>query len=383
MAFADGPATPATVRRHNARIVLGKVRAHGTRSRADLARDTGLVKAAVSAIVADLIEAGLLAETAPAADGGRGRPVTLLRLDGGPAVALGVEINVDFVNAVAVTLSGEVVLRERIAARAPSPEEARATLTALVDRLDRPLLGVCLAVPGLVDPDTATVRHAPNLRWRDVRVADWLPGGVGCDNDANLAVVAEHRRGSPVDSAYLTGTIGIGAGLLLNGRVYRGGFGYAGEIGHMPIAGSHARCGCGRTGCWEAVVGLEALRQRTALAAGDRYDDKVAAIAQRAEAGEPRVLDALREHGVWLGRGAAVLINLVNPRALILGGFFADLAPWFLDTFRAELDAHVLAADLAPCELRLSTLGVSAASLGAADLVLNRIFADPLVRRQN
>ncbi|WP_460368545.1 ROK family transcriptional regulator, partial [Actinocorallia lasiicapitis] len=262
MAFADGPASPATVRRHNARLVLAQVRAHGSRSRADLARDTGLAKAAISGIVADLLEAGLLAETGLVAGGGRGRPVTLLELDGGPAVALGVEVNVDFLNAVAVTLSGEVVLRERIAVDAPTPDEARDLVRGLAQKLDRPLLGACVAVPGLVDPDTATVRHAPNLHWRDVRVAGWLPGGAHCDNDANLAVVAEHRRGAPADAAYLTGTVGIGAGLLLDGRVYRGGSGYAGEIGHMPIAGNEVRCGCGRTGCWEAVVGLDALCRR-------------------------------------------------------------------------------------------------------------------------
>ncbi|MFI6297192.1 ROK family protein [Nonomuraea sp. NPDC050790] len=381
MAFADDPATPATVRRHNARLVLARVRSHGARSRADLARDTGLVKAAVSAIVADLIGAGLLAEAGQVPVGGRGRPVTLLRLDGGRAAALGVEVNVDFVNAVAVTLDGRVVLSERVPVRDPSPEQARATLAALADRLGRPLLGACMAVPGLVDTATATVRHAPNLRWHDVRVADWLPGGLLCDNDANLAVIAEHRRGAPADSAYLTGTVGVGAGLLLNGQVYRGGFGYAGEIGHMPIAGNHARCGCGRTGCWETVVGLDALSRRIAPDAGGTYDTKVAALVRRARTGEPQVLEALREHGAWLGRGAAAMINLLNPKALILGGYLADLAPWFLDTLRESLDTHVVAADLSPCRLRLSSLGVTAASLGATDLVLDRIFADPLPAR--
>ncbi|GAA3201019.1 ROK family transcriptional regulator [Actinocorallia longicatena] len=378
MAFADRPATPATVRRHNARLVLGQVRDHGPRSRADLARDTGLVKAAISGIVADLIEAGLLAETGPAPAGGRGRPMTLLTLDGGPAVALGVEVNVDYLSAVAVTLGGEIVLRERVAVHSPSPEEARKAIAVIAEGLGRPLLGACVAVPGLVDPDTATVRHAPNLHWREVEVAGWLPGGLACDNDANLAVVAEHRRGAPADSAYLTGTVGIGAGLLVDGRVYRGGSGYAGEIGHMPIAGNDARCGCGRTGCWEAVVGLEALLRRIDPGVTGTYDEKVAALVSRAEAADPATLEALCDHGTWLGRGAAALTNLLNPSALILGGFFADLAPWFLDPLRAELDAHVLAADLAPCELRLSSLGVTAASLGAADLVLNRVFADPL-----
>ena len=304
--------------------------------------------------------------------------MTMLTLDGGPAVALGVEVDVDYLSAVAVTLGGEIVLRERRAVHSPGPEEARAAIVALADGLDRPLLGACVAVPGLVDPDTATVRHAPNLHWRDVSVAGWLPGGVACDNDANLAVVAEHRRGAPADSAYLTGTVGVGAGLLLNGRVYRGGFGYAGEIGHMPIAGNDVLCGCGRTGCWEAVVGLEALLHRVAPGEDGTYDEKVALLHARASASDPATLDALADHGAWLGRGAAALVNLLNPRSVILGGFFADMAPWSLDALRSELDAHVLATDLGPCELRLSTLGVTAASLGAADLVLNRVFADPL-----
>ncbi|RJL36190.1 ROK family protein [Bailinhaonella thermotolerans] len=407
-ALAVGRAGTAELRRHNRALVLRHIRAHGPCSRATVAAATGLAKAAVTGIVGELVEAGLLTETGTAPAAGRGRPGTLLRLADETAAALGVEVNVDYTAVVAVDLSGRPVFSEVLPPAGPAPARpygvspggaaGRVRPGAVADLVrelagrlrdeGRRLLGVALGVPGLVDTESGVVRDAPNLGWRDVPAARLVAGALGdgdvpvlVDNDANLAVLAEAAGGAARgarSAVYVTGTVGVGAGILMEGRIVRGVRGYAGEVGHMPIAGAEARCGCGRTGCWEAVVGLDSLMRRAAPdlpAPALPYRAKIEALVERARAGDGRVLAALDHHGRRLGRGAAVLVNLLNPEVLVLGGDFTDLAPWCLPPLRAELAAHVLAPALGGCAVRPSTLGPLAAAQGGAARQVDRAFA--------
>jgi predicted NBD/HSP70 family sugar kinase len=205
------------------------------------------------------------------------------------------------------------------------------------------------------------------------------------DNDANLGAVAEyavgHARGVP-DLVYLTGEVGVGGGVMLGGHLVRGAAGYTGEVGHMPI-GSDVRCGCGRTGCWETQVGLAAVLAATADAddpVRDRSRDiesRLAEIRERAEAGDERTLAGLEKIGHDLGLGASILVNLVNPAVIVLGGYFAVLGKYMLDTARAELRDRVIAPDAGRCRLELSTLGFSASTFGGAHLALTAVLQDP------
>ncbi|MEV4946703.1 ROK family protein [Streptomyces sp. NPDC053755] len=274
-------ADKASVRRHNLSLVLRTVHEAGETTRAAVAARVGLTRAAVSSLVEQLMENGLLVESGKTFSGQAGRPGTVLKAaDTGPA-ALGVEINVDYVSVCVVDLAGadRVRITETVDNRAAGPEEvlrraariaARALETAAVRRLHP--VGVRLALPGLVS--AGTVHQAPNLGWNRVE-ADRLFAGalaaerpglpqlvVASDNEANAAALAELWFGAqgPVRSfVHLTGEIGVGGAIVFRGELLRGAHGFAGEIGHLPVDAGGPMCRCGSRGCLEQYAGQAAL----------------------------------------------------------------------------------------------------------------------------
>ncbi|MEO5653016.1 MAG: ROK family transcriptional regulator [Marmoricola sp.] len=377
-----GPAATDEVRRRNSAVLLRLLRDDGPLSRADLARRSGLAKATIGAIVAQLQEQGAVAEGA-VESGGLGRPSTPLQLAGQELAGLGVEINVDYVALTALDLAGrELSFVERAVDGArPGPDDVRRLVreevTALSSRgID--LLGITVAVPGLIDRRRGLVVDAPNLGWNDLRLAEILStelGGrvpVAVDNDANCAVRAESLRGVATgveDFIYLTGTVGLGAGILSAGQVLRGSRGLAGEVGHLRVGSARHRCACGRTGCWEAMVGLRALVEATGVTVehGEdpvTYAERVAVI--------PGARRGLLRIGEALGRGVAQLAVTLDPGMVVLGGSFVPLG----EVLVPAVEAALAEAFTGPgCVVALSTLGLHAASVGAAVDALDDIYA--------
>ena len=390
------PADFTDVRATNLAVVLRYARAHAPCSRADIAAATGLNKATVSSLVADLIDRRILRETG-LSDRRIGRPATMLVLDGAPYAAIGIEVNADYLTAVAIDLGGERVLswRRSFAGWESTPAKAAAAIAALGRRAagrlakeDRRVLGLTVAVPGLVDA-SGVVRFAPNLRWRDVDLRDMLSRALGgpdypvtVDNDANLAVMAESRYGSAAGArhlVYLTGEVGIGAGIISDGRLIRGARGFPGEIGHLSVGPETKVCACGRNGCLEAVAGIGALVAAALPGAGPVSDlePEVAEVARRAHTGDPAALTALEEAGRALGHGVSILANLLDPEVVVLGGYFVPLAGWLLPAAEAELKARSVEPDHA-ARIVTSALGLGAAATGAAATVLDHIDAGNL-----
>ena len=378
------PAAAAQLRQHNTALVLRALRDEGALSRTDLARQTGLAKATVGTIIFDLTSLGVVADRS-AEPAPRGRPSRPVTLTGGRFVALGVEVNVDYVSAAALDLTGRTVLAEERPIADPSPETFASLTAEMAERLasdGRRLVGVAAAVPGLVETGGARVAYAPNLQWRGVDLAHAMRGAlsgdvvVTVDNDANCAALAEATHGAARgvgDVLYLTGTVGIGSGIVSGGSLVRGGSGYAGEVGHMRIGDVGRRCACGRLGCWEAVIGLHAMLD----AIGDPVPDSVdpmavaADVANRAET-DDRVRAGVAEVAQWLGTGATILANALNPSVIVLGGYFAPLGSWLLPTLRDALRTDVFGEP--GCRAELSTLGLRAAAIGAACQSLNAIY---------
>lgn len=396
------PADQAVVRRHNLGMVLRLLRDQGPRSRAGIAAATGLGKPTVSSLVADLAERGLVRETGPAGDSADrrvGRPATLVELAGGHVAAVGVELNVDYLAAVAIDLRGEVVAERRRpldAVHTPRSRVvsalarlARETVKDAAARGATTVAGLSVAVPGVVDQSDGHLRLAPNLGWRNVPVLERLQSALGADypilvdNEANFAALAEHRLAREADDLVcVVGEIGVGAGILINGQLLRGVNGASGEVGHMAVVPDGLPCGCGGHGCWETVVGLRALLRSAVpdLAPALEADvtlspeEKVAAVIERAEADDPVALVALDRFGYWLGLGAANLANLFNPEVIVLTGFYRQVGPWV----RPSLDA-AFASQSRPsggCRIELSKLELSPAR-GGALLAADRIFDDP------
>ena len=388
------------IRRNNLELVLRHLATVGPDSRAGIAARAGLTRATVSRLVAELIALGVVQETGRDGGGRAGRPSTRLELGSG-VIAIGTEVNVDYLSLLVIDLAGREILRERSAFDASVGPEActaalgelcRQTRRRLGARRGRPapvLAGLTVAVPGLVDVAAGVVAEAPNLHWRDVAVAGPLrralrlgatPVHVG--NDANLAAIAEYRSGEWAGTpnlVYITGEVGIGGGIIVGGQPLLGTRGYGGEVGHMNVMPDGPLCGCGRRGCWEACIGLNALlqsaRQRPR---GDTPPErKIDPLVKRARAGDERTLAVLAELGGWIGLGAANLANLFDPQVIILGGYFVHLGDWILPAAQQALEAGTLAGAAHTPRLATSTLGFTAAAQGGAICAIERVMSDP------
>jgi len=382
-----GGASTEWVRRRNTALVLRELRQGGAGSRAELASRTGLAKATVGAIVADLTAGGVVSEddsapalTRPPARGRPSRPVVLL---GDGLAALGLELNVDYVAAVVLDLAGEVRRHETRPVDGADPVEVLADLVREVvpPEAHERLVGAVLAVPGLVGGDDRTVAWAPNLNVAGAGLAERfaeLLGGcpVQIANDADCAAYAEAHHGAATDSdslLYLTGTVGIGAGIVSAGELVRGGTGFAGEVGHVPIGEPQAPCGCGRRGCWEASIGLHAMLRAVGMPELGTPVATAQAVADRAavDAGVRAGLDRL---GHDVGLGLAVLAAVLDPSVVVLGGYFVPLGELVLERARAVVDERLVDPLTRP-ELRVGALGIEAAALGAAERAFAPLLA--------
>lgn len=382
-------------------LVLRQLRDHGPRSRARLATELGLTRAATSALVAELADLGLV-RAAGVERGGMGRPGTSVELDGATVCGIGAEINVNHVAAIAVDLAGNVVAEHRLAldAHKLAVDEVLDRLVELVERTDADVrargahtVGVTVGVAGLLDRPREVLTLGPNLRWRDVPVGAELRARLGAaypvtiENEGNLAAIAEAVPGDPnrQDILVIFGEVGVGGGIVAGGRLLRGHQGYAGEFGHMIVEPGGRRCGCGRVGCWETVCGLRALLD----AAADpddpmrdpalSLDERLAELNRRADLGDTRTIAALDAVGNWIGIGAAMLTNALNPSAIVLSGYFAEIG----HHMRPAIEEHLLAGVLAPqaggTRVEFSTLGFTAAVRGGASVALETVFDDPTV----
>ncbi|GAA4580419.1 ROK family transcriptional regulator [Micromonospora coerulea] len=395
-----GAVRQGSLRELNLAVVLRRIAAADRPpSRAELAADTGLTRATVSAVVDDLLGGRLVAEADYAPRTGAGRPARgLVLADHGPA-GLGLEVNVDYLAACVVDLAGTV--RHHVVHRADlrpvSPADALTRLAALAAdaraaavREGLTLAGAALAVPGLVS-DGGLVRLAPNLGWRDVDVPALLAGhrltepvdGVPAlvvENEANLAALGELHAGPPGTASFLhlTGEIGIGAGIVLDGALYRGTRGWSGEIGHIPVHPEGRPCRCGGRGCLERYAGQEAVLAAAGLAGADLPADTAAArLAELAEAGDPATRAALADAGTALGVTVAGVVNLLDLDTVVLGGGYAPLARWLRPPMLAEITGRVLTAAWSPVTVRPAALGARSAAVGGAASVVRRIVDRP------
>jgi predicted NBD/HSP70 family sugar kinase len=399
MSLPGRPIGQASLRRQHLAQVLRTVASPGPWSRARIAAETGLTRATVSSLVADLINRRLVREGS-VERGGLGRPGQLLMLDADHVAFLGVEINVDYLACHVLDLTGATTARRVVGldVRRLDPAKTMQKVGKLVNSLvgalgDRTVQSLHLAIPGMIETTAGRVAYAPNLRWRDVDAAGLLAAEVdlpairiAADNEANLAALAEFTAGSAAGSRHLvlvTGEVGVGGGVITGGSLLRGARGYSGEFGHMALADPSFRCGCGRRGCWEAAIGLDAILARI-CDPGDILRDasqdlpsRLAEITARADGGDLRTRDGLRAVGEILGRGAASLVNAFNPEVLMFGGTFAALEAHLAEPIARALAEHVIAPEAGGCRVEFSTLGFNAAGIGGAHAGIRLVMEDP------
>ncbi|TCO42270.1 putative NBD/HSP70 family sugar kinase [Kribbella antiqua] len=370
------------IRATNLAAVLGFLRREAPCSRAAIASGTGLNKATVTSIVGDLLDRRLVRETQQTQNH-VGRPATLLVLDGSAYAAIGLEVSARGLTALAYDTAGEQVLRWHRAGPGvdAGPAKTVAALATLARRAittvqssGRRVLGITVGVPGLVNRDGCVVLAA-GLGWRDVSLRTELTASIGrpdipvtVENDATLAVLAEHLYGPLADCEnliHLTGDTGVGAGIIVDGRPLRGHLGYVGEIGHLRLVPDGPVCGCGQRGCLEALASLPAILSRV-----DGLDDsdpqvQLEHLIRRADAGEAAVTKVLAEAGMHLGHGVAALVNILNPAQIVLGGSYALLSVHLIPSITKALEEAAIAPEAGGCTVTASTFPNTATPLGA------------------
>jgi predicted NBD/HSP70 family sugar kinase len=382
------------VRRHNLSAVVGRLHLTGPLTRSELAAATGLNRSTIAGLIGELSALRLVEEGPSLGTSGPGRPSPVVRPRPNGAVVLAVELAVDSIAVATVGLGGHVFNRLRVARRREhvAPEEAVTDLADLARPIlgslpaDHTFVGAGVAVVGITRRSDGFVHFAPNLGWRDVPlgrlVAEQLAlkPAVSVANEADLGALAEHRRGARPGVphlVYVSGEVGLGVGIILDGRPLLGAAGYAGEAGHTLVNPGGRPCRCGAVGCWETEAGEAALLRHVGSRLNVTGLGTLDALSQRAQTGEPAVLKALAEVGRWLGLGIGNLINLFNPEVVILGGLYYRFFPYLEASVVEGARSQALGAPWANTTIAPSGLGADAPLIGAAELALSDIIADP------
>ncbi|RRD46930.1 ROK family protein [Tessaracoccus sp. OH4464_COT-324] len=361
-------------------------------ARVDVAKATGMTRSTASRLVDDLVAGGILIESDPIYSNKAGRPAVPLSPASRTYFGLGLEVNVSHLAARLIDLRGDLVAARDIAGdfvgSNPATVLAQVGDVALQCLAEIPaggrLVGVQVAVPGLVDADTNHLLRAPNLRWGDVDVLRELAGNglraiaeapSAVMNEADCAAILASReapgRNADLDTfLYLSGEVGIGSALIIEGRLARGRRGWAGEIGHTCINPKGPRCSCGATGCLEQYAGTTALLR----AAGARSAEE---LRTKLIDSDERALAALEAASQALSLAVANACNLLDVSTIILGGDLSTHADAYTPAILAELDQRLLTRPFTSPQV-LSVLPDHAApAMGAAFVAVERLIADP------
>jgi predicted NBD/HSP70 family sugar kinase len=354
----------------------------GPLSRRDAARITGLSAASVTKLVKPMITHGYLVENLREA-GVPGRPQIPLQVDASRHHAVGIKLMDGEVVGVVVDLHAEVQSSHRMKYGDTSPAGVVAAIdemtSILLDRspVDRDrLLGIGIGLGGHVNGRTGVVVESPFLNWKNVPlrklVAERLKLPVVIENDVNTLAVAEQWFGAGSSFgtfAVVTIGVGVGCAFVLDGQLWRGVSGAAGEFGHMVVDPDGPLCHCGKRGCLETLVGDTAIAAAMSAAVGRRIT-KVSQVVSRAHEGDPDACQVFTQAGIALGRGIAALLNLLNPPLVILSGEGMTASDLFIDALRAELDRDAFSSTAADCTVLVRPLPDETWARGAAATML-------------
>ncbi|MBV7539322.1 ROK family transcriptional regulator [Duganella sp. sic0402] len=356
-------------------------------SRAALADAVGLTKSTISLLVRELMDEGWLSESALLATGALGRRATPLHIDGSRLALLGADLGISAVRIVATNLLGEVLAEQQL----PYPDAGDAAscialmgaglhaLTANAALTGRTVLGIGAGLHGVVDDSTGMLHHAPHQGWRNVDVAGLLRAQFAgtalaglplfIQNEANVAALAELEFSGESGAdplIYLSIGYGVGAGIIVNGRLLTGLYGFAGEVGHTILQQGGPRCSCGRHGCADALIGLRALMDEVYGRQQPASQQQLERLFQQAEADDAGALRAVEAAGRHMG----VLLNNLwvafDPMCIVIGGAALRLGERLIAPGRSVLDDCASAAQLTAPTVRTPHFGDNAIAIGGA-----------------
>lgn len=391
-----------SVRKVNTSLVLNALRLHAPVSRAELATITKLNRSTITNIINVLIEDGLVLEL-DSMESKIGRPGIALTLKPEGGAVIGVEIGVGFISVILTDFVAKILWRKWAEFSLTEPQiaiisEAEMLIDQAISFAEEKklrLLGIGLGVPGLVNVQRGELLFAPNLGWQNVPLRlMWnqrfhIP--VYVENEANLGALGEYYFGvgREIDNfIYLSSGVGLGGGVIINGNLFKGGHGYAGEIGHIQRDSQGEMCGCGRRGCWETQVGPRAVLQRVKRSLEDNPDytleylngdlNKLTfnQVVDCAVKGNQICRSAMEEVGKNLGTGIADLANIFNPEMVVIGGAFSYGREIILPVLEETISTDTLPAVKKELRVIFSEHGLDACVLGAIAVVLDDILRE-------
>ncbi|MGD8406522.1 MAG: ROK family transcriptional regulator [Anaerolineales bacterium] len=398
----------AFVREINLSLVLRFIHNEAPVSRSQIAQATGLNKSTVSSLVEDLLLRQLVHETGVNSVG-TGRPATMLEINPHAGGIVGVELGVDFIAVALTNFTANILWRETVNV---NPNDAQdTTINKMLSLTDKAidickdhglyLLGFGLSVPGTADSEEGILIFAPNLQWRNVPFGKIFHKHtrlkVYVENDANAAAIAEHLFGvarKSDDFIFVVVSFGIGGGLFLNGNLYRGKNGFAGEIGHTPIVAEPYQnpCHCGNLGCWETYANQGSLIQRVQtrlesnresiipeLIAEQNSPLSISIIKQAADKSDQEAIEALEKTGRALGLGFASLIDTFNPEKIVLGGTLSSVGKYLLPSIKETATEHSFSDIGSKADILLSSFETDAILIGSISIVVDDILSNPTI----
>jgi predicted NBD/HSP70 family sugar kinase len=380
------------IREINQTIVLNVVREQGLASRSQIAVATGLSPATVSGITGQLIANGLLRERATGKSAGGRRPV-LLQLNAAAGYAVGVKVTESAVIAVLTDLDATIIARQRLTLDRHDVDDVldaveEVSSRLILDAADRPVYGVGVGLAGIVDSHNGVVHHAPYCDWREIPLArlleDRLDLPVIIDNDANTLTATEQWFGAGRSvSNFLVVCLGhgVGLGMVLDGQLFRGANGGAGEFGHVQVKPSGSTCACGASGCLESVVSDSAISSEVSCRIGRRVT--IGEAAELARSGERAALDVFLEAARILGVATANLVNILNPDLIVVSGEGTQAGDIIQEEFEASLRLHCFGSLGDNLRVVIKPWSDEAWARGAASLLLGQLFEAPTSRPMN
>jgi predicted NBD/HSP70 family sugar kinase len=374
-------------RKYNSATILDHLRLHAPLSRAGLAKYTGLTKSTISRIIDQLLSENLIHEIG-AQQERVGRPGTLIELNPAGGAAIGVEIQVDYVSVILTDFIARILWRKHV--NLPNESNLPTYLEAAEKLINEAIneskkyglqpLGIGVGVWGLVDIQRGEVRYAPNLKWRDVPLKELWESRykltVFVENDANAAAMGEYYLGSVEnvknldDFIYLSTGIGLGGGIISEGKVFRGWNGYAGEVGHMTIDPEGEVCMCGKRGCWETLVGSRVAVQNYKMRTG--RDASFEELVHLLRANDLTCLEIFTKMALAVGIGN--LVNIFYPRCIVVGGVLEQVSDIILPIARGAFTGNNLYQFQEEIKVIPSALGSDSCVLGCVALVLDEVI---------
>jgi predicted NBD/HSP70 family sugar kinase len=387
----------SAIRAKHSRLILNLLWRERELSRAELARRTSLSPSTVSAIISDLLNTGLVNESRTGASSGGRRPI-MLEFQDQSSFIVGIELGATHVSCVATDLRARI--RASWSAPAPVRDDPETTLKKVsmavrsvleaADIEPSRVLGMGVAVPSPVNPDRpGEMLPLVVPKWEGYNIATYLEETFGSpvfvDNDANLGALAELWWGAGCEAADLTFikvATGIGAGLIIDGHIFRGSGGIAGEIGHTSIDVSGPPCVCGLNGCLTTFIGTPAVLERARTILRDAginqpVPTSIDQVVDAALGGEAWAVELVHYVGGKLGIGIANMLNLLNPKAVVIGGGISRAESLLIDAVQDTLRDLSLSASISDTHIRTTSLHEWGIALGAATLALEAALQNP------